>query len=82
MSTVKGKRIEADILQPRVPKVTRRKTGPKNKALPESLIRQLADQGHGSKAITAQLRKQGIEVSYKTIQRLLSGQRPLLAIGS
>ncbi len=52
------------------------KRGPKQKALPQELIEQWADQGMGSKAIASRLNNElGITVSYKTIQRLLSGER-------
>ena len=44
----------------------------KKKDLPEDYIMQLADAGMGSKAIATRLKSElGIEVSYKTIQRLL-----------
>ena len=35
------------------------------------LIKQLVDEGQGSKMIAKRLTADGIEVSYKTIQRLL-----------
>jgi len=76
MSTLNGRKIEVDIIQPSVAKVTRGKRGPKHKALPHELIKQWADEGMGSKAIATKLRtEQGITVSYKTIQRVLSGER-------
>ena len=44
--------------------------------LPEELIRQLSSEGMGSRAIASRLRaERGIKVSYKTIQRVLSGER-------
>jgi len=74
MSTLNGKKSEVDIIQPPVAKVTRGKRGPKHKALPQELIVQWAGAGMGSKAITSKLKSElGIKVSYKTIQRLLSG---------
>jgi hypothetical protein len=76
MSTLNGRKIEVDIIQPSVAKVTRGKRGPKHKALPHELIKQWAGEGMGSKAIATKLRtEQGITVSYKTIQRVLSGER-------
>jgi hypothetical protein len=76
MSTVNGKKSEADIIQPSVAKVTREKRGPKQKALPQELITQWAGQGMGSRVIALKLNNElGIKVSYKTIQRLLSGER-------
>ncbi len=74
MSTVNGKKSEVDIIQPPVGKVTRGKRGPKQKPLPQELIEQWAGEGMGSKAIASKLNSElGIKVSYKTIQRLLSG---------
>ena len=76
MSTLNDKKSEVDIIQPSVAKVTREKRGPKQKALPQELIRQLAGKNMGSKAIATHLRREmGIHVSYKTIQRVLSGER-------
>ena len=84
MSTVNGKKSEVDIIQSPVGKVTREKQpikteakrGPKQKALPQELISQWAGEGMGSKAIASKLNNElGIKVSYKTIQRLLSGER-------
>lgn len=55
------------------------KRGPKFKPLPEGLIMRWAKkEDMGSKAIATRLAKErGIDVSYKTIQRLLAGQRQL-----
>ena len=76
MSTVNDKKSKVDIFQPSVGKVTSGKRGPKHKALPLELITQWAGQGMGSKAIASKLNSEiGIKVSYKTIQRLLSGER-------
>jgi len=48
----------------------------KKKNLPEDYIRQLADDGMGSKAIATKLETEhDIAVSYKTIQRILSSER-------
>jgi len=81
MSTVNGKKITVDILQPTAQKTTlgneSRKTGPKSTKLPEDLIRQWASDGMGSKAIAARLKDEcRFEISYKTIQRRL--QRVLI----
>jgi hypothetical protein len=79
MSTVKEQKTEVDIIKPSVAKVTIGKRGRKPRALPLEVIRELADQGVGPKAIATQLRKEhGAEVSYKTIQRLLTRQRVLV----
>jgi hypothetical protein len=49
--------------------------GPKQKNLPVGEIKRWAKKGLGSKRISAKLKEQGVEVSYKTIQRILNGQR-------
>lgn len=74
MSPINAPEIEVDITKARV--ATGAKGGPKPKQLPEDLIRQLAGEGMGSKAIASRLNNElGIIVSYKTIQRILSGKR-------
>lgn len=74
MSKLNAKKTSLDIIRPRVSA----KRGPKFKVLPVELVRELADQGLGAWAIATRVKAQtGIEVSYKTIQRLLSGQRVL-----
>ena len=62
-----------DIIPAVARKVTHEKRGPKHRDMPEDLMRQLAGQGMGSKAIAARLRTEGVDVSYKTIQRRLQG---------
>ncbi len=48
----------------------------KKRQLPEREIKKLYDGGMGAWAIATKLKKEeGIEVSYKTIQRVLSGER-------
>jgi len=44
---------------------------PKKKPLPIEQITQLASEGLRSKAIASRLKKNGVIVSYKTIQRVL-----------
>jgi hypothetical protein len=79
VSTLESKKFTVDIIHPATRKVTGRKRGPKHRELPEDLIRQLAAEGMGSKAISAWLRAEhGLTVSYRTIQRILSGQRVLV----
>jgi len=57
------------------------KRGPKHQKLPEGLIRQLAAEELSSRVIAERLqREHGITVSYKTIQRVLSGKREQLAL--
>jgi len=81
MSTLESKKSEVDIIQPSVAIRAVVKRGPKHRQLPEDLIRQLASEGMGSKVIAARLKAEhGIIVSYKTIQRILSGERKQLAL--
>ena len=48
----------------------------KKRSLPDDQIKHLHNEGMGAKAIATKLRtEQDIDVSYKTIQRILSGQR-------
>lgn len=55
-----------------------KKRGPKHKALPVELIVHWVGEGMGSKVIASKLNSElGIKVSYKTIQRSLSGERNL-----
>ena len=54
-----------------------RKRGPKYRVLPDQMIKRLASEGKGSKAIASILKINGVKVSYKTIQRVLSGGRQL-----
>ncbi|MFC2024460.1 helix-turn-helix domain-containing protein [Chloroflexota bacterium] len=75
MSTLESKKSEVDIIQPVVISKEIRKRGPKPRSLPEDFIRQLASEGTGSKAIATRLKAEGVTVSYKTIQRVLSGER-------
>ena len=76
MSTSAEKKIEVDIIPPGVFTRTLSKRGPKEKPLPLGLIRQWVAEGMGSKRIASRLSAEhGITVSYKTIQRLLSGKR-------
>jgi len=71
LSTSYSKNIIADKLNPPVPVRPIVHPGPKNMALPLDRITKLAAKGMGSKLIARQLNADGIEVSYKTIQRLL-----------
>ena len=55
------------------------KRGPKPRFLPEDLIKDLAARGKGSKAIAGELKKENdITVSYKTVERILKGQRVMI----
>ncbi len=68
VSTVNEQKNKVDTIQPTPPP----RRGPKSHSLPDDKIRQLALAGLGSKAIASKLQGEGIEVSYKTIQRRLS----------
>jgi hypothetical protein len=81
MSTLKEDKIEVDIIQPSVAKVAHGKRGPKRKVLPDDLIKRWAGEGMGGKAIATRLKiEHGVKVSYKTIQRVLSGERMKLSL--
>ena len=75
MSTLNSKKTEVDIINPEVRLNRYEKRGPKTKKLPAKKINDLARKGLGSKAIATQLRLDGFNVSYKTIQRRLSEAR-------
>lgn len=77
MSTLTTPKSEVDIIAPR--ERVLKKRGPKYKVLPVKVIMRWAEQdGLRSKAIATRLGKErGIKVSYKTVQRILLGQRPL-----
>lgn len=80
MSTVERVKTETDAISSSPPSVEGVKRGPKQRRLPEGLIKQLARRDMGSKSIAAKLKRdKGITVSYKTIQRVLSGERKQLA---
>ena len=49
--------------------------GPKKLNVPLEMIKRLNQQGLGSKAIARELRQQDIRVSYRTIERRLTGLR-------
>lgn len=71
MSTVNSDNARVDNFRARG-----RSTSYKKRPLPDDEIKQLNQQGMGAKAITGKLkREKGIIVSYKTIQRILSGER-------
>ncbi len=71
MSTLNSPSLTVDNFRPRGRPKTYKKF-----PLPDHKIKQLHKEGMGAKAIATQLkREQGIDVSYKTIQRVLSGQR-------
>ena len=69
--------VLADIIAPG--EAVKKRRGPKQKVLPVEMIKRWAVQDEmGSKTIAARLGKErGIEVSYKTIQRILAGKRSI-----
>lgn len=71
MSTLNSPSLKVDNFRPGGrPKIYRKLQ------LPDDKIKQLHQEGLGAKAIASQLeRERGIDVSYKTIQRVLSGER-------
>ncbi len=73
-ATLEGEKSIVDIINPPTFLRPQAKRGPKHRVLPEEFIRSLA-KDMGSKAITTKLKERGITVSYKTIQRVLSGER-------
>ena len=75
MSTVGDQNFEVCISRPGVGQIMPGKRGPKHRHLPEAKIKELALEGLGAKAIASKLHSDGIEVSYKTVQRILSGER-------
>lgn len=80
MATVKGDKSEVAIIKPVTSKVTHGKRGPKYRGdLPLDLISQWQSEGMGSKAIARRLNAEyGIKVGFRTVARILSGQRVLV----
>lgn len=71
MSTLNSPTLEVDKFRP-----TGRPKTDKKLSLPDDKIKQLYKDGMGARAIATKLKKEeGIDVSYKTIQRVLSGER-------
>jgi len=72
-STLEDEKTTVDLIQRSVRKKLSARRGPKYRVLPESIIRQLNDDGMGAKAIATQLKhKHNTRISYKTIQRFLA----------
>lgn len=77
MSIVKSENSTMDIITPQPSKISRR--GPQQKNLPIDLINEWAAGGMGSIGISKLLAEQkGIKVSYRTVLRVINGERPLL----
>lgn len=76
VSTLTEEETTVDLIRP---SVVVGKRGRKHRDLPHDLIRQWESEDMGSKSIATRLKaEQGIVVSYKTIQRVLSGERVTL----
>jgi len=75
LATVNRPEIRVAKNQPQVGKVTSEKRGRPLIELPEAKILAMAKQGMGSKAIAARLAEQGINAKFRTIARILAGQR-------
>ena len=80
MSTTNDQNIYSGHNSPAAPPIKPcGKRGPKHRDLPEDLIKELAAQGKGAKAIAGELKKENdITVSYKTVERILKGQRVMI----
>jgi hypothetical protein len=80
MATVESPKIKVAIITPRDATRTIIKRGPKHRAdLPVEFILKWAGEGMGSKKITAKLKAEyDITVGFRTIARILSGQRLLV----
>jgi len=81
MSTINDDKIRSGHNSPAArPPMPIGKRGPKFRDdIPVDIVNELAAQGMGAWAIAAELKKErGITVSYKTVQRILAGQRVLV----
>ena len=72
MATVNDKKSEVAKIKPTVRNNGR---GRKQKQLPIELIMKLADESMGSKRIASRLNAEGIEVGFRTVARIISGER-------
>ena len=81
MATVKDKKSKVAIIHPTDATRTLPKRGPKHKALPVELITQWASEGMGYKRIAARLKvEHGIEVGFRTVARVVKGERKQLTL--
>jgi hypothetical protein len=75
MSTLISDKSKVDTMQAQDSKLIHEKRGPKHRKLPKEFIIQLHGERLGSNAIATLLRTdRGTTVSYKTVQRILSGE--------
>lgn len=56
----------------------KKKLGRPKKESPAEIILQMSAEGLGSRQISLNLHAEGVDISYKTVQRVLSGQRALI----
>ena len=78
LATLENNKNTVAIFPPRAPSAAVGKRGPKPKILPLELIMQWAGEGDGSKKIASRLKTEhGIEIGFRTIARILCGQRIL-----
>ncbi len=75
MATLNGIETEVATIQPSVATRASPKRGRKQKSLPLERIAMLAGQGIGSKGIATMLKAEGVSVGFRTIARILSGER-------
>ncbi|GAH69498.1 unnamed protein product [marine sediment metagenome] len=81
MATVEDEKSKVAIIPPSVAPAKVAKRGPKPRALPVELITQWASEGIGYKRIAARLKVEcGIEVGFRTIARVVKGERKQLAL--
>ena len=80
MSTINDNKIPSGHISPAAPPQRHiGKRGPKFRDdIPVDRVHELAAQGKGPKAIAGELKGEGVTVSYKTIQRILDGQRVMV----
>jgi hypothetical protein len=52
-----------------------RKRGPKSRDLPIAVIEGLSSEGLGAEAIASLLKDRGVKVGFRTVARILDGQR-------
>lgn len=81
LSTVEGKKFTVDKIKAPVSKVIREKRGRKQTGLPLDYIKQLAEAGMGYKKIAARVKVEyGVNCSYRTIARIVKGERKQLTL--
>jgi len=78
MATVNDKKSEVAIIHSPTFEVANNRRGPKHRDLPLDIIEKWQGEGLGSKRIASRLKEEyGVEVGFRTIARILSGQRTI-----